>query len=87
MRKEKARKNLWKTEKEKSEKHDFCPRDSGPMILHITYLKILTYALKDIKSSTFEYFYMKNSPKANEILLEGKVDDFISFRAYVIIYQ
>ena len=40
------------------------------MVLHIAYQQILTHALKDIKSSTFEYFYMENSPKADEILLE-----------------
>ncbi len=45
----------------------FCPRDSGPMILHIAYRQILTYALKDIKLSTFEYFYMKTAQKQTKL--------------------
>ena len=40
---------------------------SVEMVSYSNYLrKTLTYALKDTKLSTFEYFYMKNSPKADE---------------------
>ncbi len=33
------------------------------MVLHFAYRQILTYALKDKKSSTFEYFYLKTAQK------------------------
>ena len=46
--------------------HSFCPRDSGPVVLHYANRQILTYALKVIKLSTFEYFFPKNSPNADE---------------------
>ena len=41
------------------------------MVLHFAYRQIFTYALKQIKSATFDYFLTKNSPKADKILLEG----------------
>ena len=66
--------------------------------IFIAYLQIFTYALKQIKSGTFDYFLTKNSPKADEILLEGipkgtgllsggptHMSEF-SYRVYVSIY-
>ncbi len=58
---------------------DFCPRDSGPMFLHYAYRQILTYALKVIKMSTFDYFYPNYSPKA-----DGKVWGFPVFRIKIL---
>ncbi len=57
---------------------------SGPMVLHFAYRQILTYALKDIKSCTFEYFVCFWAVFRKKY---SKVDDFISFRADVSIYR